>query len=58
MDKDFLKDVDINATGSIFSLKNLLDLDNDNYHKASIKGVALYNDKLSCGSSTSKISVA
>ena len=25
-----------------------IDLDNDNYHKASIKGIALYNDSISC----------
>ena len=37
LEKLFLKDVDINATGSIFSLKNLLDLDNEKYLKLLIE---------------------
>ena len=45
LEKLFLKDVDINATGSIFSLKNLLDLDNEKYLKLLIEREKEENDE-------------
>ena len=45
LEKLFLKDVDINATGSIFSLKNLLKLDNENYLKLLIEREKEKNDE-------------
>ena len=41
----FLKNVDINATGSIFSLKNLLNLDNEKYLKLLIEREKEENDE-------------
>lgn len=45
LEKLFLKDVDINATGSIFSLKNLLDLDSKKYLKLLIEREKEENDE-------------
>lgn len=45
LEKLFLKNVDINATGSIFSLKNLLDLDSEKYLKLLIEREKEENDE-------------
>lgn len=45
LEKLFLKKVDINATGSIFSLKNLLNLDSEKYLKLLIEREKEENDE-------------